>query len=362
MSEQRPHFCIVLLTGLGDVVNGLPLVNAIRDAQPHARITWVVEPVPSGILEGHPSIDRIVTYRRRDGIRGLMPLWRDLRAGEPIDITVNLNVYFKSAWPTLFSRAPRRLGFGKDRAFEGVWLFSNEHLPQARRSHTADMFLEFARYLDVPAANPEWRITFSETEIEERARFLRELASRPIATIVPASATHKKDWMAERWAMVADSLERDFGFTVVLAGGPGEREQAIAREIINRSSATIHWGMSDSVRRLSWIVSASNLVLAPDTGPVHIARALDVPVIGLYGHTNPWRVGPWRAFQDLWVDNYTEPSKEPDPSNRSPKWNRMPTITVAQVLDKVQRAVDNYGVTRTSPHDSAERESTANAQ
>ena len=342
--SDRPHFCIVLLTGLGDVVNGLPLVNAIRDAHPRARITWVAEPVPASMLSGHPSIDRIVTYRRRDGVRGLLPLWRDLRAGEKIDVTLNLNVYFKSAWPTVFSLAPRRIGFGKDRAFEGVWLFSNERLPPAKRAHTADMFLDFARYLNVPAPHPEWRIRFTSEEIADRARFFEKLGSRPVVTIVPASASHKKDWLAERWAAVADALERDFGFQVLLAGGPGDREQNIGREIVRQSNAKIHWAMSDSVRRLSWLLSGSSLVIAPDTGPVHIARALNVPVIGLYGHTNPWRVGPWRAFNDLWIDNYTEPDEAPDPSNRRPKWDRMPSITVDQVLEKVQLAVDKYAV------------------
>lgn len=354
-----PHFCIVLLTGIGDVVNGLPLANAVRDAYPRSRITWIVEPVPSAVLEGHPSIDRIVKFRRRDGMRGLAPLWRDLRAGEKIDITLNLNVYFKSTWPTLFSRAPRRIGFGRDRAFEGVWLSSNERLPAAPRAHTADMFLEFAHHLEIPLSEPEWRIAFTGSEIRDRTRFFDELEARPVATIVPASASYKKDWLAERWAGVADALERDFGFTVVIAGGPGAREEEIAREVVARSSASIRWAMSDSVRRLMGIISGSSLVLAPDTGPVHIARALGVPVIGLFGHTNPWRVGPWRAFEDLWVDNYTEPGELPDASNRSPRWNRMPTITVDQVLEKVQRAVDNYHVTRNFPNSNAEGASNA---
>jgi heptosyltransferase I len=67
-------------------------------------------------------------------------------------------------------------------------------------------------------------------------------------------------------------------------------------------------------------------------------------VIGLYGHTNPWRVGPWRAYQDLWIDHYTDDGDTPDISDRRPKWERMPTITVDEVLIKVAHAVDKYGV------------------
>jgi heptosyltransferase I len=341
---ENPHFCIVLLTGLGDVVNGLPLVNALRDSYPSSTITWIAEPVPAQILEGHPSIDHIIRFRRREGLRGLIQLWRDLRAQPRADITLNLNVYLKSTWPTIFSLARRRIGFGSDRAFEGVWFFSNDRLPVKPRSHTADMFLEFAQHLGIEVVNPEWRIRFSDSEKAERAGFFAQFGTRPVAAIVPASATHKKDWLSDRWAAVAEALERDFGFAVVIAGGPGEREQSLARDIVERSSAKIHFAMSDSVRRLAWIISGSSLLIAPDTGPVHIARALGVPVIGIYGHTNPWRVGPWRAYEDLWVDNYTEPGEAPDASNRTPKWDRMPTIQVEQVIEKVRTAVDRYDV------------------
>lgn len=343
--DGSPHLCIVLLTGLGDVVHGLPLVNAIRDANPHARITWIAEPMPASFLAGHPSIDRLIVYRRNDGVRGIRQLRSDLRSGDPIDVTLNLNVYLKSIWPTLLSRAPRRIGFDRHRSFEGVWLASNERLKPAPRIHTADMFLEFAAHLHVPIGTPEWRIRFSTDEQREQREFFEKFDGRPVATIIPATATIKKDWIPERWAQVATSLAKDFGFSVVVAGGPGEREQAAANEIVTRSAATVRWGMTDSVRRLSWIIGGSSLVLAPDTGPVHIARALKVPVIGLYGHTNPWRVGPWRAYQDLWVDHYTDEGTQPDISNRRPKWERMPTITVDEVLERVTRAVSDYGAT-----------------
>lgn len=344
IDESRAHYCVVLLTGLGDVVHGLPLVNAIRDAYPHAAITWVVEPMPSAILEGQSSIDNVVVYRRAEGLGGISRLRRDLRSLAPVDITLNLNVYIKSVWPTFLSGARRRIGFDKNRSHEGVWLASNERLEAAPRAHTADMFLEFAKHLRIPVPHPEWRLSFTPGEIASQAGFFRKFDGTPVATIVPASASIKKDWIAERWAAVAEQLVRQHGFRVVLAGGPGNREQQIAREIVARAGVPIEWGMGDSVRQLAWILAGSSLVLAPDTGPVHIARAFDVPVVGIYGHTNPWRVGPWRAFADLWVDRYTEPGEVGDPSNRTPKWERMPTITVDDVMEKVAVAVTKYGV------------------
>ena len=313
------HVCIVLLSGLGDVVHGLPLANALKDDDPARRITWVVEPMAAPLLAGHPSIDRVVVYRKKEGLRGIRRLARELGEGGRIDLALNLNVYTKSVWPTLLSRARHRLGFDRGRAFEGVWLASNHHLAPRPRAHTADLFLEFAEHLGIAVDRPEWRIPLTDEERRAQAEFFAPFADCPVATIVPASANAKKDWPAERWARVADALAHDFGFRVVLAGGPGEREQRIARDIVAAASTKPVWALGDSIRRLAWIVAGSSLVLAPDTGPVHIARAFEVPVIGLYGHTNPWRVGPYRRYQELWVDAYTDAGEAPDPSRFDPK-------------------------------------------
>lgn len=300
--------------------------------------------MPSGLLLGHDSIDRVIVFNPKDGLGGIRRLARDLRSGEAIDVALNFNVYFKSIFPTLLSGARRRIGFDRKRSFDGVWLAANERLKAKPRAHTADMFLEFAAHLGIAVRKPEWRIEFDADERSEQSKFFDAFEGKPVATLIPSSATIKKDWLPKRWAEIADSLASDYGFQVVIAGGPGEREQRIAREIVEGSSAPIRWALGDSVRRLSWIVDKSNLLVAPDTGPVHIARALGTPVVSLFAHTNPWRVGPWKAYEDLWVDHYTESGTDPDPSNRTPKWDQMATITVAEVLEKVQIAVDKYRV------------------
>jgi heptosyltransferase I len=333
--------CVVLLTGLGDVVMGLPLVNALRDDDPSRRITWVVEPMPSGVLRHHPSVDEVVVYHKKRGVPGVLELRRAL-AGRRFDLTLNLNVYFKSLWPTVFSGAPARLGFGRDRARDGVWIAANHHLPPRPRRHTLDMFLEFAEYLRLPVPSLDFRLALTDGERLEQDAFFAPLRDRPVAAIVPASANAKKDWLPARYAEVVDALEHDLGFRTVLVGGPGEREASIAREIAERSSADPVWALGDGVRRLLWLLGGSDLVIAPDTGPVHVARALDIPVIGLYGHTNPWRVGPYRRFEDLWVDRYTDPGEEPDPSRFDPKHGRMEQITAADVLERVERARERY--------------------
>jgi heptosyltransferase I len=336
IAADAENICIVLLTGLGDVIHGLPIASALKRAAPGRRITWVAEPMPASILEHHPSVDDVVVFRKRDGFAGVRALRRDLRK-RSIDLTLNFNIYFKSVFPTVLSGAPHRLGFERGRAREGVWLFANHHLPRAPRRHTQDMFLEFMDIIGINAQPLDWMLWLTAAEQLDAAQFFRQLSGRPVATLVPASANPQKDWLPGRYAEVANALSEDYGMDLVLLGGPGEREVAAAREIQARAREPLTWAMGDGVRRLIGIIAGSKLVIAPDTGPVHIARALDIPVIGLYGHTNPWRVGPYRKFENLWVDTYTNPDEAPDASRAEPRYGRMEQIRVADVLARVDR-------------------------
>jgi heptosyltransferase I len=328
------RICVVLLTGLGDVVHGLPIVNAIKRAWPHAHITWVVEPMPSGILRPHPSVDDVIIFHKKAGWRGVQQLRAELKARH-FDIALNFNIYFKSIFPTFFSGAARRIGFDRGRARDGVWLFANEHLHSGKRKHTQDLFLEFLELLKIPAQPLQWLIPLTETEKLEQDSFFENLTDKRIVGIVGASANFKKDWPAENYPELVNELVSRFDAHVVLLGGPGEREQSIARSIMAAAKYKPIWALGDSIRRLTWLIDGCNLIIAPDTGPVHIARALEVPVIGLYGHTNPWRVGPYRKYEDLWIDRYNEPGAPPDASQAEPKHGRMEWIGVADVLEKV---------------------------
>ena len=328
------RICVVLLTGLGDVVHGLPIVNALKRAWPQSHITWVVEPMPSGILRPHPSVDEVIVFHKQAGWQGVHRLRAELRH-RSFDIALNFNIYFKSVFPTFFSRARRRIGFDRGRARDGVWLFANEHLQPGPRRHTQDLFLEFLDVLRIPAEPLQWLIPLTESEQREQESFFRELRDRPVVGVVAASANQRKDWPADRYPALVDALVSDFNAHVVLLGGPGAREQGIARSIMEQARHRPLWALGDSIRKLTWLIDGCRLLIAPDTGPVHIARALEVPVIGLYGHTNPWRVGPYRKYEDLWIDRYNEPGAAPDASIADPRHGRMELIGVADVLEKV---------------------------
>jgi heptosyltransferase I len=352
MSDAR-HVCVVLLTGLGDVIHGLPVVCALKRADPAVRITWVVEPMPAPVLANHPAVDDVVVFRKRDGVRGIRSLGEELGARR-FDLTLNFNIYAKSIFPTLLSGAPERLGFDRGRSRDLVWLASNRRLPPGPRRHTQDLFLEFLQVLGVDPHPLEWRLRPTPAELEEQAAFFNRF-DRPVAAVVPASANPRKDWPADRTAAVIDALEHDFGYAAVLVGGRSERERRLAAEIVATASTPPVVAMGDGIRPLLWRLHGASLVIAPDTGPVHMARAMDVPVIGLYGPTSPWRVGPYRRYQDLWVDAYSEPGEEGDASLMEARPGRMERITVGDVMNRVERARASYGRARAVHRQEASR-------
>jgi len=337
--------CMVLMSGLGDVVHGLPLVNALKRADPATHITWVVQPMPSGVLSPHPAVDEVIVFDAHEGLPAIRRLRDQLRVGGRFDVALNLNTYFKAAFPMVFSRARLRIGIDRRRTRDPVWLVANRTLPRGPVKHTQDIFLDFLGVLGVAAEPLEWRLepTVEEAELE-RAFFERvRQDGRPVVSIVSASGNDKKDWTPDGYAALVDALEHELGMRAMLVGGPGEREVALARAVAERAHATPLWQLGDGVRRLLWLLHGSDLVVAPDTGPLHMARAMEVPVVGLFGHTNPWRVGPYRKYEDLWVDHYNEPGEQADASRDEPRLGRMETIRPEEVLERVERATTRYG-------------------
>lgn len=352
MSELRlpsEHTCIVLLSGIGDVVNGLPLVNALKQDDPDRHITWVVQSEPAPILRGHRAVDRVVTFDRVRGLREVAAVRRKLRPLR-FDLVLNLNIYFKAAVPTFFARAPHKVSFGRDRARDLVWLFANHHLPPGPTAHRVDMYLEFATFLDLTPDRVAWRMALTEDERAAQREFFSRVDGRAVAGIVATAGRPEKDWPTERFGRLATALDRDFGVRVVLLGGPGRREAARAQEIGRGADGTPIQALGDDLRRLIYLIDGCDFIIAPDTGPVHIARALETPVIGLYGHTDPRLHGPYRAYEDLTIDrfNYDAPGVPAITGAGRPKSGRMPMISVKNVLEKVEHALGNY-VRRVGP-------------
>ena len=336
--------CIVLLSGIGDVVHGLPIAMALKQDRPSRPIVWVAQPAPAQVLAHHPAVDEIVVYQPGASLKAIKTLWAAFR-GKRCQVTLNMQRHAKTLLPPYLYGASVRVGLAPSRTRDIVRFINTAHTPEGPWRHTQDLFLEFLDELGIERPDPlEWGIALSDEEEQEAADFFARVGAGPVAGVVLATANPKKDWLPDRYAALADTLERDLGYTVLLLGGPGESDQQTARFVAEHGHGSPLWGLCDSVRRLIWSVRGCDLIISPDTGALHIAHALGVPVVGLFGHTNPWRVGPYQRFHDLVVDRYSNPNETPDPSRYEPRYGRMEHITVEDIVERVRVAEREYGV------------------
>jgi len=275
---------------------------------------------------------------------------RDLKAvagrqpGGSFDLILDLQVYFKAGLLTALTPGRVKLGFDWRRTRDLNWLFTTHRIPPhpGGHAHTQDQYFEFLRYLGVDPEPLAYTLELTPDEQVAKARFLEGL-DRPACSVVVASSDPRKDWRADGYATVLEALYHDFGLQPILVGGGSPREEGKAEEILRLTRAPVENLLGEGLRRLLWLLDGSALAISPDSGPLHMARALEVPVIGLYGLTNPKRSGPYRRFQDLVVDGYARYPGEAYAI--SPKRHRrgMGRIVPGMVLEKVELALERYG-------------------
>ena len=324
--------CIVMMSAVGDTVHVLPVVNALKRVNPKTRITWVLQPGPAALVRGHRSVDEIIIFDRARGWRAFADVRSEL-AKRSFDLVINLQVYFKAGIVTAFSRAPVKLGFDRSRARDFNWLFTNSKIPARTVQHVQDQYFEFLSAIGVSPAPVEWDLGPWPKERAWQREFSAS-TDRPIASIVVATSKPEKDWVPERWAEVSDALHERFGMQVVLVGGRSERELNAERIVMERTRHKPRSELGSGLRKLVAILDASALVLSPDTGPLHMSVALDRPVIGLMGYTNPKRTGPYRKYKDLVIDAYGDPGED-YPISMENRPGRMKRIETRDVLEKV---------------------------
>jgi heptosyltransferase I len=317
---------------VGDAVHALPVINALKRANPTTKITWVLQPGPASLVRGHRFVDEIIIFDRQRGWRAFADV-RSQLAERRFDLVLDLQVYFKAGIVTAFTNSPLKLGFDRARARDFNWLFTNRKIPRHPVQHVQDQYFEFLSALGVSSEPVEWDLGPWASERAWQREFIAS-TERPIASIVIATSKPEKDWIPERWAEVCDVLHDQYGMQVVLVGGTSDRERAAEREVMRRSTRRPRSELGSGLRKLVSILDASALVISPDTGPLHMSVALDRPVISLMGYTNPKRTGPYRKFHDLMIDAYGDPG-ENYPISMENRPGRMVRIQTKDVLDKI---------------------------
>jgi heptosyltransferase I len=299
-NSNRPRILLVKLSSFGDVLHALPTLEALRAAFPQGRITWLVEAAYAPLLAGHPALDEVwVAPRLRPGQifrRGNPAILQDLLGRlrtRRFEMVIDLQGLLKSAVWVALARGPRKVGY--DRTREGSYLALTERVPPYDpEAHAVWRYLNLAHHLGapgaVPPARPRFRLNLG-ADVEIR-RFIPDAGRRPLAVLHPGARWASKLWPGASWAGLADWLSREQGFQVAVTGSPADR--ALADQIFLRlREPAINLVGRTSLADLAGVLQAARLAVTTDTGAMHLAAALDVPLAALFGPTAPWRTGPF---------------------------------------------------------------------
>ncbi len=360
VQEAPNSILLVMLSAVGDAVLVLPIANALRRAFPTTHITWVLQRGPHALVAGHPAVDEFVLVERGTRGRNVRSIARgayavgsaaaalrkaaNYREGGRFDLVLALQVYLKAGLLTHLAPARVKLGFDRRRARDLNWLFTTHRIPPhpSGFGHIQDQYLEFLRHLGVEPEPLVYGLELTAAERASQKEFFDSLRA-PVCALVAGSSDPRKDWTSEGYAEVALRIRADFGLVPVLVGGRGPGEEGMARSLLDRfPDGEVVDARGGGLRRLLWLLDGSALVISPDTGPLHMARAIGTPVVSLFGFTNPKRSGPYRRFTDLVVDGYARRKEEEYGVNMERRKGGMGRITPGMVLEKVELALASY--------------------
>jgi heptosyltransferase-1 len=294
--RESASILIILMGSLGDVTRGLFLVSHIKNNLPKSRITWIVEPAWSELVDFHPQIDKMIVFNRPKNILGVFNLHKIL-AQEHFDIVFDLQRHFKSGFFSLLSGANRRIGFGRKNTKELNWIFNNEHienvddellLPKWRH------YLKFTEYLGLPEP-VSLDFGFSSLDVETIAPSIITKISDPLIAVVIGTSWKSKEWFFQGYYALVKNILSSGKRQVVLLGA--RSKTAFAAELCEKvqSGRLINLMGKTSLLELAAILKATNAGVGPDSGPAHLAAAVGTPFVTLFGPTPPRRLAPYKC-------------------------------------------------------------------
>ncbi|MES1951244.1 ADP-heptose--LPS heptosyltransferase [Salinisphaera sp. S4-8] len=337
--------CILRLSALGDCANVVPAIRTLQAARPDIQISWIINKAEAGLLADIPGVDCLV-YDKRGGRAAIVDLKRQL-AGRHFDALLNMHASWRANRISLLVKANRRIGFDARRARDAQRLFVRERIPAVESRHVVDGFLAFAGMLGATEPVMDWRVPIAEADRARAGELLGDDA-REILFISPCSSHTRRNWVADRYAAVADYAAREYGLRVVLVGGPSDLERQMGADIETAMTtpATNLIGQTN-LKQLIALFERGRILVTPDSGPAHMANATDITTISLHAATDPRRSGAYRS-REFCVDYFAEAAARY--RNATPdtlKWGTrieddagvMALIPVGAVTERVDQAV-----------------------
>jgi heptosyltransferase I len=278
---------IVKPSSLGDIVHSLPFLNAVKLHFPKAEVHWVVAKGFEGLLDGHPMIDRLWvinkdTWKKIKNVKGTISELKTLSQGlkkEKYDLVIDLQGLLRSGMITAATGARIRIGFKEAR--EGSGFFYTHKIEGGKDIHAVERYLKIAAFLGCDCTD----ISFPFPPSDLPSSFA---LNKDYAVIVPGTRWKTKLWPAEEFGQLAARLP----LQSVIVGSSTDKD--IASLIVSLSKGkAISLAGKTSLKELIGIMRDAKFVVSNDSGPMHIAAALGIPVFAIFGPTDPAKTGPY---------------------------------------------------------------------
>jgi lipopolysaccharide heptosyltransferase I len=293
ISHAPPRRVLIIKpSAIGDVVHALPVLPRLRKLWPKASITWLITPACRALVENHPLIDDVILFQRKrwgqgwhsaSALRDLINFVKELRRRR-FDLVIDLQGLFRSGWIAAASGATRRIGFSNAREFGP--LFYTELVDCSwEHDHAVERYLKVASAMGCGDGPVEFHFAVDDEDRQKIAEMIPP--AMPYAVLMPGTNWETKRWPIERFAGLVKPLKDRFGLETVVAGASVDAE--LGRAI----PAKFNLVAKTTLRQIVALLENARLVIGNDTGPMHMAAALGVPLVAPYGPTDPARTGPF---------------------------------------------------------------------
>ena len=297
--------CLLRTSAIGDVTHVVPLIRTLQRAWPQTSLTWNVGKLERKLVGDLPGVE-FVTFDKSAGWAGMRAVTSALR-DKQFDALLHMQVAMRSNLLSLGIKAQRRVGYDQARAKDLHGLVINERIPARTGEHVLEAIGSFCEPLGLKQTEIRWDIPIPD---EAHAWATEQLpGDQPTLLVSPTSSHALRNWQPQRYAAVMDHAAAR-GWRVVLIGGPSPDERSIADAVLTACrNKPLDLTGKDTLKKLMAMFCRAQLLLTPDSGPMHMANTLGMKVLGLHAASNPARSGPY-SDRRWCVDKYDAASRK----------------------------------------------------
>jgi lipopolysaccharide heptosyltransferase II len=283
--DDFKRILIVRTDRIGDVLLSTPVIEELRRAYPNAYIAMMTSPYAKEVVSGNPYLDEVIVYdkdKRQRSWRSSLKFSRNLKK-KRFDAAIILHPTNRVHLVTFFAGIPKRVGLNRKLGF--LLTDRIEHTKQLGEKHEIEYNLDILRYMGIEPKDNRLFMPIKPTEEKWAESIFRSENIKPadkVLAVHPGASCPSKVWPSQRFAQAADRLIDKYGFKVILISGP--KDVKLTQDVISHMRhPAVNLAGKTSVSQLASVLKRCRLFISNDSGPVHIASALDVPVISIFG-------------------------------------------------------------------------------